>query len=403
MKKINQTRKKGTQAVGLLLIIGISVYIGFTPLFELVNGGVAGAVIGASFGAIFVIILTMYLLNKQTEIEQESKKSERVFEEKVELYKNIIENSRKMYSDGKISAGELSILPFELIKLQMMAADNIIESYLEFFKKMNSIYSSSEDEEVELTDEDRHEIVSDLSNFAKLCRQDLGIEEELLPADLFNQSISVIEESSDALSGKNQSANAGYVEEDKFYKKLELRGVESNIIDLLSKMLTAIKAEFNEDKFAIDFVATSEKSTPAVSLKVSCDGPSRYSSIKINKKFLRIDAVPLMEDFEFKRIKISENFYFNHTKKHDFDRESNTLTGVKKYFGGTSSNNIERLSENEIESWIKLCKRIVVYRESGKSKNLSLWVKKAEAGDEKSINKIESILSSDYFQFSSAN
>ena len=211
MRKINQTRKKGTQAVGLLLIIGISVYIGFTPLFELVNGGVAGAVVGASFGAIFVIILTMYLLNKQTEIEQESKKSERVFEEKVELYKNIIENSRKMYSDGKISADELSILPFELIKLQMMAADNIIESYLEFFKKMNSIYSSSEDEEVELTDEDRHEIVSDLSNFAKLCRQDLGIEEELLPADLFNQSISVIEESSDALSGKNQSANAGYV------------------------------------------------------------------------------------------------------------------------------------------------------------------------------------------------
>ena len=123
MRKINQTRKKGTQAVALLLIIGISVYIGFTPLFELVNGGVAGAVIGASFGAIFVIILTMYLLNKQTEIEQESKKSERVFEEKVELYKNIIENSRKMYSDGKISADELSILPFELIKLQMMAAD----------------------------------------------------------------------------------------------------------------------------------------------------------------------------------------------------------------------------------------------------------------------------------------
>ena len=403
MNKLNKTKQKGKRTLIAISIIAVAVYIGFEPLFEFVPSGVAQSVIGASFGAIFVIILTMYLLNKQTEIEQESKKSERVFEEKVELYKNIIENSRKMYSDGKISADELSILPFELIKLQMMAADNIIESFLEFFKKMNSIYSSSEDEEVELTDEDRHEIVSDLSNFAKLCRQDLGIEEELLPADLFNQSISVIEESSDALSGKNQSANAGYVEEDGFYKKLELRGVEPSIIDLLSKMLTAIKTEFNEDKFAIDFVATSEKSTPAVSLKVSCDGPSRYSSIKINKKFLRIDAVPLMEDFEFKRIKISENFYFNHTKKHDFDRESNTLTGVKKYFGGTSSNNIERLSENEIESWIKLCKRIVVYRESGKSKNLSLWVKKAEAGDEKSINKIESILSSDYFQFSSAN
>ena len=87
MRKINQTRKKGTQAVALLLIIGISVYIGFTPLFELVNGGVAGAVIGASFGAIFVIILTMYLLNKQTEIEQESKKSERVLKRKLSFTK----------------------------------------------------------------------------------------------------------------------------------------------------------------------------------------------------------------------------------------------------------------------------------------------------------------------------
>ena len=49
-----------------VLIIACAVYLGFTPLFNLVKGGVAGGVIGSSFGAIFVIILTMYLLNKQT-------------------------------------------------------------------------------------------------------------------------------------------------------------------------------------------------------------------------------------------------------------------------------------------------------------------------------------------------
>ena len=38
------------------------------------------------FLSIFVIILTMFLLNKQTEIDQESKKSERVFDEKVKIY-----------------------------------------------------------------------------------------------------------------------------------------------------------------------------------------------------------------------------------------------------------------------------------------------------------------------------
>ena len=92
MNKLEQTRKRGTNTLIALAIIAVAVYVGFTPLYELINGGVAGAVIGASFGAIFVIILTMYLLNKQTEIEQESKRGEKVFEEKMKIYWNIFEN-----------------------------------------------------------------------------------------------------------------------------------------------------------------------------------------------------------------------------------------------------------------------------------------------------------------------
>ena len=90
MNKLQSTRKRGDRTLVAILIIGVAVYIGFTPLFELIGGGVAGAVIGSSFGAIFVIVLTMYLLNKQTEIEQETKKSERVFDEKVKLYQYIL-------------------------------------------------------------------------------------------------------------------------------------------------------------------------------------------------------------------------------------------------------------------------------------------------------------------------
>tara|TARA_B110000977_G_C11048677_1_gene481515 strand:- start:218 stop:481 length:264 start_codon:yes stop_codon:yes gene_type:complete len=83
MSKLDDTRKKGINTLIALTVIAVSVYIGFTPLYHLIGGGVAGAVVGSSFGAIFVIILTMYLLNKQTEIEQESKRGEKVFEEKM--------------------------------------------------------------------------------------------------------------------------------------------------------------------------------------------------------------------------------------------------------------------------------------------------------------------------------
>ena len=55
MSKLEETKQKSQRTIIALVIIGLSVYLGFTPLFELIQGGVAGAVVGASFGAIFVI------------------------------------------------------------------------------------------------------------------------------------------------------------------------------------------------------------------------------------------------------------------------------------------------------------------------------------------------------------
>ena len=103
MNKINKTKKQGTRTLIAIAVIAVAVYIGFEPLIKFVPEGVAQSVISSSFGAIFVIILTMYLLNKQTEIEQESKKSERVFDEKVRLYQSILQICKEMMMDGMIS------------------------------------------------------------------------------------------------------------------------------------------------------------------------------------------------------------------------------------------------------------------------------------------------------------
>lgn len=77
-KDIKKTKQQGWLTLLALVIIALSVSVGFSPLFELVQGGIAARILASSFGAIFVIILTMFLLNKQTEIEQESKKSENI-------------------------------------------------------------------------------------------------------------------------------------------------------------------------------------------------------------------------------------------------------------------------------------------------------------------------------------
>ena len=128
-QNINVTRRQGWITLVSLVIIAFAVSIGFTPLFELIGDGIASRIIGSSFGAIFVIILTMFLLNKQTEIEQESKKSERVFDEKVKIYQQILDITKDMLLDGKLTPEEINRLPFPLIRLQMLADDKVIESF----------------------------------------------------------------------------------------------------------------------------------------------------------------------------------------------------------------------------------------------------------------------------------
>jgi len=182
-KNLNDTRKQGWLTLISLVIIAFAVSIGFSPLFEFIGDGIASRVIGSSFGAIFVIILTMFLLNKQTEIEQESKKSERVFDEKVKIYQEILDITKDMLLDGKLTLEEFNRLPFPLIRLQMLADDKVIESFQKVFDRLNEIYGEEDADIVAIKDEQRYEVYKLLSDFSGECRKDLQISDvEIDPA-----------------------------------------------------------------------------------------------------------------------------------------------------------------------------------------------------------------------------
>ena len=198
-KTLKETRRQGWLTLLALSVIAVTVYIGFAPLFSLVGGGVAGAVIGSSFGAIFVIILTMYLLNKQTEIEQETKKSERVFDEKVRLYQQILDITRDILIDGNLSEEEINRLPFPVIRLQMLGADETIAAFQKVFEKLNAVYAETDGDSINIPENDRNEIFQMLSSFAGVCRKDLGISDKDVSEKIYKETNQAI-----ANSGKKE-------------------------------------------------------------------------------------------------------------------------------------------------------------------------------------------------------
>jgi len=204
--KLDDTRRQGFKILSILFIVGIAVFFGFAPLFELAGGGFSGRIIGATFGSIFAILMTMFLLNKQTEIEQESKKSERVFDEKVVLYKDILGMSKEVVEDGQLDSKEILALPFTLIKMQMVGGDEAIKVYTSFFEKINVIYEASEEEVVQIPESDKQQLFTLLSRFAVQCRVDLGISDTPIDESIFARAISVVEQSDKAVKGKKDTS-----------------------------------------------------------------------------------------------------------------------------------------------------------------------------------------------------
>ncbi len=224
---------KANQAIFAIVIIGIAVYLGFTPLYEKVQGGVAGAVIGASFGAIFVVILTNYLLTKQTEVEQESKRSERVFEEKVGLYKKILTDTEDMLKDGYLKGSEeMKTIPFLMLRLQMLGNDEAIKSYQNIYHEINNIFSAeSDNDEVEVSEESSLKIFNLLGDFCNICRLDLKVSDKKIDTKLFKRISEDIKKSNKILLGNaNKSITEIHNEIIKLDKSINLKTIRKDFI-----------------------------------------------------------------------------------------------------------------------------------------------------------------------------
>ena len=207
--KLENTRLQGIRILIVLFVVGVSVFLGFKPLIAYataMGGGIATSVIAATFGSIFAILMTMFLLNKQTEIEQESKKSERVFDEKVVLYKDILGKAKDMLEDGQIDTKEILALPFTMIQMQMVGGDEAIQMYTEFFEKINEIFEASDDEVVQIPESQQPQVFSLLSKFSVQCRVDLGISDTPIDERIFKRTISVVQQSDKAIKGKRDTS-----------------------------------------------------------------------------------------------------------------------------------------------------------------------------------------------------
>ena len=308
--KLQTIRKEGRNTLIAIVVIGVAVYLGFTPLFNLIGGGVAGAVVGSSFGAIFVIVLTMYLLNKQTEIEQESKKSERIFEQKIKLYDQLINQTEDMLRDSKITKEkEMQKIPFVLIRLQMLGNDEAIKAYTPIYKEINKLFEAEPGDEVEITEQARGKIISALSDFSRKCRVDLGVLDVEVDEGLFEETKNIIQKAENITEGIRRGKTTFMNDIEEFLQACKDKGRPPELIESTGKLYAALMQHYRSESeaFAIDIPKFTETQS-AAKLKVKT-GKGVFCDITLQSKAIRIGNICKSPEWDYKQVNVGELFF----------------------------------------------------------------------------------------------
>ncbi len=176
-------RKKYKNLLNALFvfIIAFSSFLAFEPLFEHLGQKASQEFAAAIFGTIFAAVITMVLLNKQTETEEERSRSEKVFEQKITLYNQAIDTLQSIFEkqDDRnqimLERSHITQLEFLLAKMMMIGNDKTINEFKAFYEIVTNNYSP-QTKILYLDSSDKQTIF----RFADYCREELGLSDKTL-------------------------------------------------------------------------------------------------------------------------------------------------------------------------------------------------------------------------------
>ena len=95
----------------------------------------------------------------QAALESKKEKAKEIFDQKIGLYKTVIDDISTMFEDGIINELEFRKIELLMLKLQLMAKDETVSAFVVFYKKITeNILDDGEDKEMEV------EVDMDLKN-----------------------------------------------------------------------------------------------------------------------------------------------------------------------------------------------------------------------------------------------
>lgn len=165
-----------------ILFLAIFLYVGYDKLIENILNETARETINSAIGVIFVIITTMYMLNKQTEMESKKELNNEIFKKKIAAYERASSLWQNIgFIDNEIDQKDRAACLEVQLELMMIAPTEVTECAMGITNTITSVYKS--ENKPTLNEDDKELLFQQLNNFARLVRKDLALPHTSLDLD----------------------------------------------------------------------------------------------------------------------------------------------------------------------------------------------------------------------------
>lgn len=190
-----------------IFILTATLYFAYDKLIYNIASETAREFINAAIGVIFVVITTMFMLRRQSEVDQKKELNSEIFKKKLEIYEDALNIWKAVgFAEGKVTDTDFSACIETQLRLNMVAPKSVIEVSTTITTKIVSVFTSLE--KLDFDQDEKIELFKLLGDFSDKCRSDLD-----LPTSNTDVGASIEMEMKDALTKAAGFRNKNY---DKF-------------------------------------------------------------------------------------------------------------------------------------------------------------------------------------------
>ena len=173
-----------------VFFVAFFAFFAFEPLLERLGLKATQEYAVAIFGTIITAVITMLLLTKQTETEEEKDRNDKVFEQKIAVYNQAVDTLQSIFENSnddnqvKITRKEIIQIEFLLAKIMMVGSNKTIYEFKNFYQIVTSNYST-ESSLLTLNSSDRQVVF----RVVDYCREELGLSDKGLGKEVFEDIV----------------------------------------------------------------------------------------------------------------------------------------------------------------------------------------------------------------------